>query len=180
MHVVEKVEFIPPEKLHPTQGASPVLKLVSQPPLQLLLAFSSLATLPNTESGAADGVLAVGDLRRDASVLATCFGLCVLATCFGLCGLATCVGASTVMLGSGAGPVAVCDTAVPLEPQSNAVDTIAMAEGAAKLEDNLMTYPPKSGRERRPGKRLMISSHFSRFASHSSSPLHWSMLPPVN
>jgi hypothetical protein len=32
----------------------PDLKLVSQPPLQLLLAFSSLASFPNTESGAAD------------------------------------------------------------------------------------------------------------------------------
>jgi hypothetical protein len=29
----------------------PVLKLVSQPPLQLLLDFSSLASLPNTEPG---------------------------------------------------------------------------------------------------------------------------------
>jgi hypothetical protein len=56
LHVAEKVEKYPADSLHPFQGAFPVLKLVSQPPLQLLLAFSSLAIFPNTESGAADGV----------------------------------------------------------------------------------------------------------------------------
>jgi hypothetical protein len=56
VHVGEKVEFHPPETLQPTQGALADFKLVSQPPLQLLLAFSSLASLPNTELGAADGV----------------------------------------------------------------------------------------------------------------------------
>ena len=61
----------------------------------------------------------------------------------GLCGLATCFGASTVMLGSAAAePVAVCDTAVPLGPNSNAVDRIATAEGTAKLDDNRMRCPP--------------------------------------
>jgi hypothetical protein len=54
VHVDEKVEYHPPEKLHPTQGALPDLKLVSQPPLQLLLDFSSLASFPNIEPGAAD------------------------------------------------------------------------------------------------------------------------------
>jgi hypothetical protein len=53
VHVGEKVESSPPEKLHPIQGALPDLKLVSQPPLQLLLALSSFASFPNTESGAA-------------------------------------------------------------------------------------------------------------------------------
>jgi hypothetical protein len=67
----------------------------------------------------------------------------VFASCFGLSGLAACFGASTVMLGSGAvEPDAVCDTAVPLGPHSNAVDKIATAEGAAKLDGNLMTCPP--------------------------------------
>ena len=61
VHVDEKVEYHPPEKLHPTQGALPDLKLVSQPPLQLLLARSSLAILPSIEPGAADGVRAVDD-----------------------------------------------------------------------------------------------------------------------
>jgi hypothetical protein len=36
-------------------------------------------------------------------------------------------------------PVAVCDTAVPLRPHSNAVDRIATAEDATGLDDNLMT-----------------------------------------
>ena len=73
-------------------------------------------------------------------MFATCSGLCGLAICSGLCRLATCFGASTVMLGSGAAePVAVCDTAVPLRPHSNAVDRIATAEGATGLDDNLMT-----------------------------------------
>ena len=77
------------------------------------------------------------DVRRDVTVFATCFGLC---------GLATCLGASTVMLGSGvAEAVAVRDIAVPLGPHNNAVDRIATAEGATKLDDNLMTCPPKSG-----------------------------------
>jgi hypothetical protein len=50
-----------------------------------------------------------------------------------------CFGASTVTLGSEeAGPVAVCDTAGPL---SNAVDKIAAADEAAKLD--LMTCSPK-------------------------------------
>ncbi|WP_168195585.1 hypothetical protein [Bradyrhizobium sp. NAS80.1] len=61
LHVAEKVEKYPPDSLHPTQGAFPDLKLVSQPPLQLLLAFSSVASLPNIEFGAADGVRAVDD-----------------------------------------------------------------------------------------------------------------------
>jgi hypothetical protein len=42
--------------LHPTQGALPTLKLVSQPPLQLRASFSSLASLANGEPGANDAV----------------------------------------------------------------------------------------------------------------------------
>ena len=54
--------------------------------------------------------------------------------------LATCFGATIVMLGSGvAAPVAVCDTAVPLRPHSNAVDKMAIAEGATMLDEDLMT-----------------------------------------
>jgi hypothetical protein len=70
-------------------------------------------------------------------VFATCAGLCGdLATCRGL---ATCFGATTVMLGSGAAePVAVCDIAVSLRLHSNAVDRIAIAEGATKLDNDLM------------------------------------------
>jgi len=58
----------------------------------------------------------------------------------GLCGgLATCFGATTVMLGSGAAtPVSGCDIAGALRLHSNAVDRIAIAEGATKLDDDLM------------------------------------------
>ena len=43
------------------------------------------------------------------------------------------------MPGSGAAaPVAVCAIAVPLRLHSNAVDRIAIAEGATKLDDDLM------------------------------------------
>jgi hypothetical protein len=130
VHVAEKVEKYPPDSLHPTQGSFLVLKLVAQPPLQLLATFSSAAIFANTEPGAGDGVRAVDDVRRDAPELAP--GL-------GLCGLATCFGASTETVGSWAEPVAVCDTA---GPDSRTVDKIATAEGATKLGDNFMTIPP--------------------------------------
>jgi hypothetical protein len=125
--------------LHPFQGALPDLKLDWQPSVQLLEVFSSLASCAITEFGAGDGVCAVGDVRREETVDVTGFGLCGLATCFG---------ASTVMPGSWpAGPVAVCDIAVSLRPHSNAVDRIAKAEGATKLEDNLMTRLPNLERK---------------------------------
>jgi hypothetical protein len=91
----------------------------------------------------------------------------VFATCFDLCGLATCFGASTVMPGSGAAePVAVCDIAVPLGPHNNAVDRIATAEGATKLDDSLMTCPPKSGTEL-PSRYLHGTIH-SEFGNRGS------------
>jgi hypothetical protein len=83
-------------------------------------------------------VWAVDDIRRDAPLLAT--GL-------DLRGLATCFGASTVILGSWeAESVAVCDTA---GPHSKTVDKIVTAEGATKLDDNLMTIS-SPGRTCRP------------------------------
>jgi hypothetical protein len=63
-------------------------------------------------------------------------------------GLATCFGATTVMLGSWlVGPVAVCEAAVPF---SNTVDRTAIAEGATRLDDILITRSPKSGDKCRP------------------------------
>jgi hypothetical protein len=71
----------------------------------------------------------------------------VLATGLGLCGLATCFGASTVTVGSWeAEPVVVCDTA---GPHSKTVDKVATAEGATKLDDNLMAISSR-GRTCRP------------------------------
>jgi hypothetical protein len=49
------------------------------------------------------------------------------------------------MPGSGVtAPVSVCDIAVPLRLHSNAVDRIAIAEGATKLDDDLMTISDQS------------------------------------
>src|SRR4051794_30125580 len=120
--------------------------LVSQPPAQLLLAFSRLASLPNTEPGAADAVRAVGAVRRGATAVRR--GPAGFATCCGVCGLAACFGASTVMRGSAlAAPVAACETAVPLRPHSIRVERIVTEQGATKLDDNLMTVCSQSGTE---------------------------------
>ena len=123
----------------------PLGKLDAQPPLQLLATFSSLAILPKGESGdgvraiagraVADRVRPVDEVRCDASVLTTGFGLAV------------CFGASTVTEGSGAGElVAVCAAA---GPHSKIVDKTAKAEGATNLDDNFMTMSSR-GRASRP------------------------------
>jgi len=62
------------------------------------------------------------------------------------------------MLGSeAAAPVAVCDMASPVWPHSNAIDKIATADRAAKLDDNLMAYPPKSGTQMPPRHGFTIA-----------------------
>src|SRR3981189_3631741 len=81
---------MPLETEHPCQGASPVLKLVTQPPTQLPVAFASFASCAAGDIGDADGVGMVGDVRGDTVLRVT-------ARCFGL---ATCFGASTTTLGS--------------------------------------------------------------------------------
>ena len=48
--------------------------------------------------------------------------------------------------------VAVCDAA---GPHSKTVDKTATAEGAIKLDGNLMTCPPNAGRKCRPDKRTV-------------------------
>jgi hypothetical protein len=40
--------------------------------------------------------------------------------------------------------VVVCDIAVPLRPHNNAVDRIATAEGATRLDDILITRSPRA------------------------------------
>jgi hypothetical protein len=147
LHVAEKGGGTPPDAEHPFQGWLPYLKLVWQPSLQLLEIFSNAASFSmfvpgpaNIAAGEVDRIAAAGDLRGDATVCAT--------RCGGRCGLATCFGASTVMLGSWEPePVAVCDIAGPLRPNSNAVDRIATVEDARRLDDDLMTCPSKSGTE---------------------------------
>jgi hypothetical protein len=126
----------PLESEHPCQGSFADLKLDWQPPAQLPVALASLASFADTESGAADGVRAATDARRDTVLRAT-------AWCAGLGGLATRFGASTTISGSelAALPegVAVCDIAVPLRPhRSNAVDKMATARPATKSNEALM------------------------------------------
>ena len=132
LHVDDNV---PLETEHPCQGTSPDLKLVTQPPTQLPVAFASCAA---GDIGDADGVGVVGDVRGDTVLRAT-------ARCFGFCGMATCFGASITTLGSEfvAPPegVAVCDIAVPLRPhRSSAIDKIATARLATKSDEGLMYY----------------------------------------
>ena len=95
-----------------------------------------------------------GDVGRDATVLATRVDLCGR--------VATWFGDTTVMPGSWAAePVAVCDTAVPLWPHSNAVDKMAIAEGATKLDDNLM--PSASSSEAgKPRKKMTRAASRTR------------------
>ena len=128
-----------PDALHPIQGLSPDLKLVTQPPTQLPLIFSSLRIFAIIDSCAAvNGV--VGDVGRDATLFATRVGLCGgFAVCCGLCGLTICFGAWTVMLGSEGvvAAVVVCDIAVPLGPHvSSANDEIATAGPEKKRDES--------------------------------------------
>src|SRR5882672_2317684 len=69
------------------------------------------------------------------------------------------------MLGSWAAePVAVCDVAVPLRLHSNAVDRIAIAESATKLDDDLMTI----SRQIQDGHSVPMRT---RYHTHSTSQL---------
>jgi hypothetical protein len=135
-----------PDAEHPIQGRPPDGELVWQPPSQLVVVLSILRSFSNTDSCAAvNGV--VGDVGRDATPFATRVGLCGgFAACCGLCRLTICFGAWTVMLGSEGtvAAVVVCDIAVPLRPHNNAVDRIATAEGATRLDDILITRSPRA------------------------------------
>jgi hypothetical protein len=96
--------------------------------MQLVLIRSSLAIFAKSESGIADAVWTVGDLKRGTALRAT-------ARCFAL---ATFLGASTVMPGSVvAEPVAVCDIAGPLRPNvSSANDEMATARLEKKRDES--------------------------------------------
>jgi hypothetical protein len=137
-----------PDTEHPCQGASPDLKLVTQPPTQLPVALASFASCPVGDIGDADGVGVAGDVRGD-TVWAILRG-------FGFCGLATCFGASTTTSGSMAAArpevMAVCDIAVPLRPhRSSSIDKIATAGLSTKSDENLMAMSSqKLGRARHP------------------------------
>jgi hypothetical protein len=132
---------MPLEPEHPCQGALPVLKLVWQPPAQLLVAFASLASFAVTDSGAADGTSVVGDVWRATVLWVTV--LRATALCFVL---VTCSGASTVTPGSRvAEPVAVCDIAAPLRPHSNPIETMATVELATKSDESLIAMSSQMG-----------------------------------
>src|SRR5256885_16665586 len=126
---------------HPTQGRPLDGRLDWQPPSQLLTPRSILRSFSSTDSSPA-----VGDVPRDTVRLTV---LRVTARCCGLCGLATGFGAWTVMLGRAVASErgSVRDIAVPL---SNTVDNTAIAEGATRLDDILITRSLKSGSKCRP------------------------------
>jgi hypothetical protein len=117
----------------------PVLKLVWQPPAQLLVAFASLASFAVTDSGAADGASAVRDVWWATVLRATV--LWATALCFSL---ATCFGASTVTPGSRVAE-SVCDIAGPLRPHNNSIDKSATAELATKSDESLIAMSSQLG-----------------------------------
>jgi hypothetical protein len=118
---------------HPIQGALPVLKLVTQPPVQLLKVLSSFASLVMTVVGALDDVSVFGDVWRGAALRAT-------ARCIGLLRLGILFGASTSTLGSAlaapAGDVTVCEIAAP--PRLH-VNSAMHEQETARLDQGFMT-----------------------------------------
>jgi hypothetical protein len=125
----------------------PFGKLVATPPRVLLEVLSSLCSFANTDSCAGGGFAGFagtpeGDGPGDTAVrtLSRTTSRC------GFSGLATrCFGAWMVMLGSELPAEGVCDIAVPPRPHNNAIDRIATAAGATRLDDILMRRSSKSG-----------------------------------
>src|ERR1700759_830111 len=140
LHVGEKRS---PVEEHPFQGWLPYLKLDWQPSVQLLLVRSISLSFAMTEPcvGVRVAVSRAGAVRRPARVFAIRSGLCG--------GLASGFGATTVTLGS-VEPGVVCDIAAPVRLHSNAVDRIATAADATKLDDIVILVPPNPD-FRRPG-----------------------------
>src|SRR4051794_38819659 len=115
----------------------------------LLGGLSTLFSFASTDSFAGDGFAGVagtgerggpGDtpVRTVLRTTARCFS--------GFAGLATGLGACTVMLGREVLPEGLVSAiAVPLGPHNNAIDRIAMADGATRGDDILMRRSPKSG-----------------------------------
>src|ERR1700743_737802 len=109
----------------PCHGASPVLKLVTQPSAQLPLILAIFSSFAVGDSDDADGVAAAADVRTGTMLRPT-------AWCFGRSAPVTCFGAATTT--SGSAPVPVCDSAVPLRPSSSAADKVAIQRIAAKSD----------------------------------------------
>ena len=129
---------MPPDQEHPCHGASPYLKLVTQPPTQLPVTFASSASFADTDIGVVDDVWVVV-LRRASVLRAT-------VRCISLCGLVTCFGTSIMTLGSEpvALPegVAACDIPVPPRLYINsAIDELV----AARPDENLMAVFSRCG-----------------------------------
>jgi hypothetical protein len=126
-------DSMPLETEQPCQGSLPDLKLVWQPPAQLFVACSSLASFTDIDSGAAGGVGVIDDVGSETVRRVTTRGA-------GLCDLATCLGASTTTSGSEpAEGVAACDAAMP--HRSGAAEKIAAARKATKRDENLIAMP---------------------------------------
>lgn len=134
-------DIMPLEPEQPCQGSLPDLKLDWQPPAQLLVARSSLASLAAIEFGAAEGfgVGATDAVCGDDTLRwwATTVRWWATTCCLGLCALATCLGASTTTSGSAPEVVAACDMAEP--NSSGAAEKIARARCATERDESLMT-----------------------------------------
>jgi hypothetical protein len=133
-------EYPPPETEHPCHGASPDLKLVTQPPTQLPVTLASLASL--ADIGDVEGAAAVGDVRGDTVLRAIARGS-------RFCGLADCFGASTTTAGSERmAPSEVVAASEPLRPQSSSpIEQKATARLGAERDENLITISSQMRRQ---------------------------------
>jgi hypothetical protein len=132
-------EYPPPETEHPCHGASPDLKLVTQPPTQLPVTLASLSSLADT---GVEGAAAVGDVRGD-TVLRT------IARGSRFCGLADCFGAWTTTAGSEEMPSSeVVAASEPLRPQSSSpIAEKATARPGAERDEILITISSRMWRQ---------------------------------
>jgi hypothetical protein len=118
----------------------PDLKLVTQPPTQLPVTLSSLASL--ADIGDTAGAAAAGDVRGDAVLRAIARGS-------GFCGLADCFGASTTTAGSEEmAPSEGVAASEPLRPQSSSpIEEKATARLVTERDENLITISSQIWRQ---------------------------------
>jgi hypothetical protein len=143
-------EYPPPETEHPCHGASPVLKLVTQPPTQLPVTLASLASL--ADIGDVGGAAAIGDVRGDSVLRAIARGS-------RFCGLAVCFGASTTTAGSErVAPSGVVAASEPLRLQSSSpIEAKATARLATERDEILITISSQCGDSRSRETRISRS-----------------------
>jgi hypothetical protein len=132
-------EYPPPETEHPCHGASPDLKLVTQPPTQLPVTLASLASLADIGDV---GAAAVGDVRGDTVLRAIVRGS-------RFCGLADCFGAWTTTAGSEEMPSSevVAASEAPRPQSSSPIAENATARLGAERGEILITISSQMWRQ---------------------------------